>query len=167
MKQYNKIYKKAEKWAKASNEKTPAEFLKLGFEEAGLGEVTIETCHKFIAVIDNAYSWEKQPYPGWEITNLGGTIRQVKKRIDTLTAHADDETTESMINGVRVIDNVEEHRLQLLFDGKPDENIRKMLKASGFRWTPSKECWQSYRGTHQNHRAEMICKEMPVHVSCQ
>ena len=52
----------------------PARLRALGIDEVGMKEK-----------IDAAYSWEKQPYVGWQLTNLGATIRSVKERIENLT----------------------------------------------------------------------------------
>lgn len=38
--------------------------------------------------------------------------------------------------------NTEENRLQLIFDGKPDENVRSILKTNGFRWSNRFKAWQ-------------------------
>lgn len=38
--------------------------------------------------------------------------------------------------------NTEENRLQLIFDGKPGENVRSILKANGFRWSGRFKAWQ-------------------------
>ena len=32
----------------------------------------------------------------------------------------------------------------MFFEGKPETEIRTELKKNGFKWTPSKECWQNY-----------------------
>jgi len=41
-----------------------------------------------------------------------------------------------------VIQNEDLNRIQLLFNGKPDEEIRTILKKSGWRWSPKNNCWQ-------------------------
>ena len=33
-------------------------------------------------------------------------------------------------------------RVQFIFDDKPDEETRELLKANGFRWAPSQGAWQ-------------------------
>ena len=38
--------------------------------------------------------------------------------------------------------NAEENRIQVLFDEKPDEEMRGALKSNGFKWAPSKNAWQ-------------------------
>ncbi|WP_020402799.1 zincin-like metallopeptidase domain-containing protein [Gracilimonas tropica] len=45
-------------------------------------------------------------------------------------------------NGITVLANSEENRVQILFDSKPSEEIRDLLKANNFRWAPSKKAWQ-------------------------
>lgn len=48
------------------------------------------------------------------------------------------------INGetAKIIRNKDEMRLQLVFDGKPAEKTREILKSNGFRWAPSQSAWQ-------------------------
>jgi hypothetical protein len=48
------------------------------------------------------------------------------------------------INGetAKVVRNKEDMRLQLIFNGKPDEKTRETLKLNGFRWAPSNMAWQ-------------------------
>jgi hypothetical protein len=100
---------------------------------------------EIIDQVEKAYSWCKQPYPSYTLTNLGANIRTVKKRIAILEVKSKQETTEIILNGVKVIDNVEENRLQLFFDGKPEEEVRTKLKSSGFRWARFSGCWQRHR----------------------
>ena len=33
-------------------------------------------------------------------------------------------------------------RVQLVFDGKPDNETRDLLKKNGFKWAPSQGAWQ-------------------------
>lgn len=57
---------------------------------------------------------------------------------------ADTEDRETEINGepCTVVENADIMRLQLMFDGKPDEETRSKLKANGFRWSPKNGAWQ-------------------------
>lgn len=45
-------------------------------------------------------------------------------------------------NGIKVLANTDENRVQIFFDDKPGEEIRDLLKANNFRWAPSKKAWQ-------------------------
>ena len=43
---------------------------------------------------------------------------------------------------MEVVENKEIMRVQLLFDGKPDESTRQLLKRKGFNWSPREKAWQ-------------------------
>ena len=88
----------------------------------------------------------RAPFAPYSLSNNNQNIRSVKKRIDQLEAQKSRETTkrqvEFMGESVMVIENVELMRLQLMFDGKPDDDIRAVLKRNGFRWSPKNGTWQ-------------------------
>lgn len=52
------------------------------------------------------------------------------------------EQKEYQINGVRILHNTEENRLQLFFDGKPEQEMITKLKSRGFKWSPRNKAWQ-------------------------
>lgn len=99
-------------------------------------------------------------FASFKLTNNNANMSTVKKRINELTRKSEQQTTEKEINGVQLIDNVEENRLQAFFPGKPSEEVRSNLKHSGFRWSPSNGCWQSYRGYHYRIQLEAICNTL-------
>lgn len=104
-----------------------------------------------------AYSWEKQPFVGWELTNLGAQIRAVKDRINQVSrVQAQPEQTIKAENGIRYEDSPADNRVRLFFPDIPSREIRASLKSNGFRWAPSLGCWQAYR----NYRAEMLARTM-------
>ena len=53
--------------------------------------------------------------------------------------------------------NEEINRVQIIFDAKPDEAVRRELKSWGFRWSPREGAWQAQRTPHYLHRAKRIC----------
>lgn len=98
--------------------------------------------------------------PSYKLTNNNANMSTIKKRIQSLQARDEQETTEKEINGVKIIDNIEDNRLQAYFPGKPSEEIRTKLKRNGFRWSPSNGCWQSYRKQHSLDALNEICKSL-------
>lgn len=52
------------------------------------------------------------------------------------------ESTEKEVDGVRIVENIEENRLQLFFDGKPEADIIALLKQHAFKWSPRFKAWQ-------------------------
>jgi len=88
------------------------------------------------------YSWEPHPYPPYAMTNNSATIRATKQRIEQLLEKEKEVDKEYMLGEIRVHENVEENRLQLFFSGKPSEEIRSLLKSSGFHWANYNKAWQ-------------------------
>ena len=130
MKQANKIYK-----SKKTDEEKKIELKK-------------------IDIIDESFS----PFPTWQLSNNNAKIKNAKQRLEQLEKQENDITTGKIINGVNIIDNVEDNRLQMFFDGKPKPEIIKQLKSNGFRWTPTLGCWQRYRSDQAMLKAEEIAK---------
>jgi len=98
-------------------------------------------------------------FPDYEITNNGANIRRLAQRLAHIEKHKDDETTESTHGEIRIVDNVEENRLQIFFPGKPPEAVRQDLKHSGFHWSPYNGCWQRQRGNNATYDADRIVKK--------
>ena len=49
---------------------------------------------------------------------------------------------ETEFRGGKAIHNKEINRIQLIFDGKPCEEIRRELKHNGFHWSRNEGAWQ-------------------------
>jgi len=81
------------------------------------------------------------------LTNSNARMKGIKNRIAKLERiQADDSTSKEIeINDIKIIDNVEANRLQIIFKGKPDPEVRAELKKNGFRWSPTNSAWQRYR----------------------
>ncbi len=99
------------------------------------------------AKLADAYSWEKAPFPKWQVTNLGATIRADKKRLDVLKAQfarADETPTVDLGSGIcdevpfHVVEDREENRVIFYFDSKPSRRALDMLKSHGWRYSPNR-----------------------------
>lgn len=47
-------------------------------------------------------------------------------------------------------------RVQLRFDGKPDDETRALLKRNGFRWAPSQGVWQRQLNDNGKYAAHRV-----------
>lgn len=84
------------------------------------------------------YSWEKQPFSSYELTNNNANI----KRLESKVKEVGKGFSGWEFNGGYAEANTELDRLQLFFDERPDEQQRAVLKSNGFKWAPSQEAWQ-------------------------
>ena len=64
--------------------------------------------------------------------------------------------------GFKVERNTDINRLQLKFDGKPDEKTRTLLKSSGFRWSPRESAWQRQLTGNAEYSLKNIVKKLEV-----
>jgi hypothetical protein len=86
--------------------------------------------------------WSNRPFPAYELTNNSAKIKAAKERIEKLQAVKESGTKEIESEICKVVENTEEMRIQLIFDGKPDEATRNILKSNGFKWATSQGAWQ-------------------------
>lgn len=128
------IYKQANKIARSKQlqESKVLALIKLGFKES----LALEVMEKGI--------------DSFRLTNNNANINRIKKRILALEKQANEHTTEeNPAEGIKVIDNVEDNRLQVFFDSKPSEEVRKYLKSNAFKWSPLNGCWQAFRNGYK------------------
>lgn len=56
----------------------------------------------------------------------------------------------------KVIQNEQENRLQLKFDGKPDDATRTLLKKNGYKFSPSRGVWQRQLTNNARYSVRLI-----------
>lgn len=82
-------------------------------------------------------------HESWELSNSSANIRRIKQRIEALTKATGRETkSEELAGGIKLVENAEANRVQIIFSGKPSADVRAKLKTAGFRWSPSEGAWQ-------------------------
>lgn len=104
----------------------------------------------------------KETLAAYVLQNSNGRIKGIKDRIahlERLAVKAEaTPRVETEVNGITIIDNLEAQRLQIIFPGKPDTEVRDQLKKNGFRWCPTAGAWQSYRSERAGKFAQEIAK---------
>lgn len=81
-------------------------------------------------------------YPDYELTNNNANIHRVEGRIKSLKATKERGSSEQEYKTFKVAENTEAMRYQIIFGGKPDADVRTLLKSNGFKWAPSQGAWQ-------------------------
>lgn len=81
-------------------------------------------------------------YPDYALQNNNANIHRVEGRIKDLRAVKEKGSSEQEYRTFKVVENTEAMRYQIIFDGKPEPEIRDLLKCHGFKWAPSQGAWQ-------------------------
>lgn len=84
----------------------------------------------------------KVGYPNFQLSNNNANIHRVEERLKRLKAVKERGSSEQEYKTFKVVENTEAMRYQIIFDGKPDAEIRTLLKSNGFKWAPSQGAWQ-------------------------
>lgn len=81
-------------------------------------------------------------YPDYALTNNNANIHRTEERLNRLKAVKEKGSSEQEYKTFKVVENTEAMRYQIIFDGKPDAEVRTLLKSNGFKWAPSQRAWQ-------------------------
>lgn len=99
-------------------------------------------------------------FPDYMLTNNNANIRRLEGRIKSLQATKSQGTQESENKFFKVKENVEAMRIQLFFEGKPEPEVRDILKSNGFRWAPSVGAWQRQLNNNGKYAVERVIREL-------
>ncbi|MBB6239940.1 hypothetical protein HDC90_004602 [Pedobacter sp. AK013] len=99
-------------------------------------------------------------FPSYSLTNNNAKIKTVESRIKMLEAIEARAEFDMQIGSVRVWENKEGGRLQMIFEGKPVEEIRRELKRHGFRWSGSQGAWQRHISANALYWAKLIAAKV-------
>lgn len=99
-------------------------------------------------------------FANYLLTNNNANIHRIEGRIKELTAVKETGTVETETEMFRVVENTELMRLQIIFDGKPESEVREILKQNGFRWSPKNAAWQRQLTDNARHSLRRIQKAL-------
>lgn len=104
-------------------------------------------------------------YASYKLTNNNAEIHRIEDRIKSIKATKERGTSEQEFETFKAVENTEAMRYQIIFDGKPEADVRTLLKSNGFKWTPSQGVWQrqiTANGKWAFNRVIEKLKEMEV-----
>ena len=110
------------------------------------------------------YSFWAIPFPQYALTNNNQNIARIKKRIDEIKRNKDiaeqGGKQYDTADICEVIENSEQMRIQLLFDGKPSEQVRKILKKNGFCFSFKNTAWQRLLNNNGRYAVRKALEQM-------
>ncbi len=99
---------------------------------------------------------------GFTTTNRRAELRRLQQRLAALARMKQRGTrsqeVETSAGAVEIKENADIARIQLIFPGKPDDPTRRVLKANGFRWSPSQGAWQRHLNESGRYAAQRVLK---------
>jgi len=99
-------------------------------------------------------------FPSYRLSNNNANINRLKDRIAELERHAERTDKERVGSGYTYREDTAENRVMFLFDGKPSEQIRKLLKRNGFKWSPSRGAWVRALNNVGVTVGQIVCKSL-------
>jgi hypothetical protein len=102
-------------------------------------------------------------YADYALSNNNQRIHNTEARLKSLKEAKEKGTQEKEGEFFKVVENTDLMRLQIFFDGKPEPEVREVLKSNGFRWAPSQNAWQRQLTTNARyalHRVEQELQKM-------
>lgn len=99
-------------------------------------------------------------YPSYQLTNNNQNIHRIEERLKRLKSVKEKGSSEQEYETFKVVENTEAMRYQIIFDGKPDAEIRAILKSNGFKWAPSQGAWQRQITTSGKYAFESVVDKL-------
>lgn len=132
-----------------------AEELARYFEKVAEAGITSQTLARELLKPDFC---KRTGFADYQLTNNNANIRRIRQRIAELEKLDATPTTEREVNGV--IYREEENRVRLIFDGKPSDDVRALLKSRGFRWSPRAGAWQRQLNNAGRYAAQFVLEKL-------
>ena len=99
-------------------------------------------------------------YPSYALQNNNANIHRIEGRLKELRTAKEKGTLETENKFFKVVENTESMRLQLLFEDKPEPEVREVLKSNGFRWAPSQAAWQRQLNNNARYALERVKEQL-------
>lgn len=93
-------------------------------------------------------------------TDMFTAKHKIHRELEAIKIKQTAESNEEEVNGIRIVDNIQENRIQLFFEGKPEKDTITYLKSKCWKWTPSKSCWQNWRNPQRMREIKEYLKRI-------
>ena len=119
-----------------------------------------EEIEKLKVEMKSSWHYQDKPYLSWQLSNNNQNIHSVEERLRRLKAEKERNSSEYDSDYFKVVENTEIMRLQLFFDGKPEAEVRELVKNNGFKWSPKNGCWQRQLTNNARYSVKCLIKEL-------
>lgn len=124
------------------------------------GLVELGFSEKEIEVLFKGDPLGRKGYAAFELTTNRTTARRIQERIKTLEKTRARDHVEQEGAGYTYREDPVENRIMFEFDGKPDVEIRQVLKSHAFKWAPSRGAWVRHLNNAGLYAAKCVRKKL-------
>ena len=119
----------------------------------GCPVLTDEEIEKLKVEMKSSWHYQDKPYLSWQLSNNNQNIHSVEERLQRLKAEKEKDSSEYDSDYFKVVENTG-------FDGKPEAEVRELVKHNGFKWSPKNGCWQRQLTDNARYSVKSLIKEM-------
>lgn len=108
---------------------------------------------------------DPRPFVSWQLGNSRKRIQRLESRIKEMEAAVEANAQPVELDdlpGVTYHENSATMRVQLIFEGKPEPDIRAVLKSHAFHWCPSQGAWQRQLNANGKRAAREVLEQIKV-----
>lgn len=99
-------------------------------------------------------------FPNYDLSNNNANIHRVSGRLASLKKVKEAGDTHTECEFCKIVEDTSSMRIKLIFEGKPEPEVREVLKSRGFRWAPSQGAWQRQLTANGKYAAEKAIEEI-------
>ncbi len=107
-----------------------------------------------------AYSWCKQPYPSYTLTNIGARIRDAAKRVERIEAVAELTKSVETVGLATITIDPEDNRVSLAFPSRLSKGDYKRVRSHGFIWSPTRDAFVRKLSTNAIWNARAVAEQI-------
>ena len=101
--------------------------------------------------LTHAHAWQalkpdfcgRVGFPDYALTNNSANMRRIRQRIEQLGQRSQQTADPQPVtgNGFQITEDSADNRILIVFDAKPPQATREMLRRYGWKWSPTRTAW--------------------------
>jgi len=123
-------------------------------------DLTPEQIQELKVRMSENFHYEDKPFMTYQLTNNNSKIKNTKCRLERLKKEKESGSQEEENKFFKIVENKELMRLQLIFEEKPEPEVRAILKRNGFKWSPRNICWQRQLTNNARYSVKSVDKSL-------
>lgn len=126
----------------------------------GCSDLSEEMAAKLKNLMSQSWYRLDVPFASYSLTNNNANIKRTRDRLESLRKAKEAGNSETDSDVCKVIENADLMRIQLVFNEKPEPEVREILKSNGFKWAPSQSAWQRVLNNNGRYAAKRAIEKI-------